>query len=171
MRTHRKSVSDRLWAKVSKDGPVPSYAPHLGRCWIWTSCLDTKGYAQLSVNGSLRMAHRLAYEQLCGQIPQGLVLDHLCRVPHCVNPAHLEPVTFAENIRRGTAKSVEFSKRTQCPQGHPYDTVNTFVDGGKRRCRECRRAYAAKWREKNREHINAQALAWQHRKKDRLALT
>jgi hypothetical protein len=50
-------------------------------------------------------AHRFAYELLVGPIPEGLVIDHLCRNRRCVNPAHLEPVTAEENWRRGDAPS------------------------------------------------------------------
>jgi hypothetical protein len=73
-----------------------------------------------------------------GPIPDGLTIDHLCRTPACVNPEHMEPVTMAENIRRGT--QADFQRRkTTCPQGHPYS--HSIVSGSYvgRRCRECHR--------------------------------
>jgi hypothetical protein len=70
-------------------------------CWIWQGRKDRLGYCRLWVDGALRLAHRHVYERERGPIPAGLDLDHLCRVPSCVNPAHLEPVTHAENVRRG----------------------------------------------------------------------
>lgn len=87
--------------KVDKDGPVPDYRPDLGPCWLWTGATNSDGYGHLWVDGRWPPAHRVAYEQLIGAIPDLLVLDHLCRVTQCVNPSHLEPVTNQVNILRG----------------------------------------------------------------------
>jgi hypothetical protein len=77
-----------------------------------------------------------------GAVPEGLELDHLCRVRGCVNPKHLEPVTHRENLMRGESWSAVNARKTHCPEGHPYDETNTYIDGkGRRRCRECARAY------------------------------
>lgn len=74
-------------------------------CWVWLRYTNPKGYGQMSVDGRPRLAHRVFYERANGPIPDGLEPDHLCRVPSCVNPDHLEPVTATENKRRGlTAK-------------------------------------------------------------------
>ena len=86
-------------------------------------------------------AHRWSYEYHVGPIPDGLVLDHLCRNPPCVNPAHLEPVTQVENLRRGEGWSGENARKTHCPEGHPYEASNTRIrKDGSRACRECMRA-------------------------------
>lgn len=73
-------------------------------CWIWQRRIGTHGYGALTGrdNGKpvVRLAHRVSYEAHVGPIPDGLQIDHLCAVTACVNPAHLEPVTAAENIRR-----------------------------------------------------------------------
>ncbi|MER8067181.1 HNH endonuclease signature motif containing protein [Streptomyces sp. NPDC094034] len=70
-------------------------------CILWAGALDGGGYAVTNRKGRLSKVHRLMYESVMGAIPRGLVLDHLCRVRHCVNPAHLEAVSNAENVRRG----------------------------------------------------------------------
>jgi hypothetical protein len=86
-----QSVEERFWAKVNKTET----------CWLWTGAKHEKGYGLLKVAGQMHRAHRFVYELLVGPIPEGLSLDHLCRVRNCVNPNHLEPVTTGENIRRG----------------------------------------------------------------------
>lgn len=70
-------------------------------CWLWLGALDRHGYGRRTIAGRQHQVHRLVYEEAKGAIPAGCDLDHLCRNPRCVNPAHLEPVTTAENIRRG----------------------------------------------------------------------
>lgn len=110
-------------------------------CWLWTRSLDGKGYASIKVDGRMQLAHRLSYTSLVGPIPKGLVLDHLCRVRRCVNPAHLEPVTDRENILRGEGFGAKNAAKTHCPQGHPYDGANTLIrPNGNRRCRACHNA-------------------------------
>lgn len=71
--------------------------------WLWTGELNRNDYGRLSVMGERLMAHRLSYERHVGPIPEGLILDHTCRVRSCINPAHLEPVTVQVNTLRGEA--------------------------------------------------------------------
>ncbi|MGH2350320.1 MAG: HNH endonuclease signature motif containing protein [Chloroflexota bacterium] len=137
-----RPVEERFWAKVDKNGPLPDYRPDLGPCWLWLAG-TRKGYGEFSVgtyaNQRIETAHGLAYQWLVGPIPEGLVLDHLCRVTRCVNPAHLEPVTELENFRRSPLHP---SKVKHCPNGHPYDEANTYWYLGKhRQCRACNREY------------------------------
>jgi hypothetical protein len=107
-------------------------------CWEWRGSRLVSGYGLLvNADGSL-LAHRVVYELLVGPIPDGMELDHLCRNPSCVRPSHLEPVTHAENTRRGNAGKHQAS-RTHCPQGHEYTAENTYVHNGRRNCRACRR--------------------------------
>jgi hypothetical protein len=68
-------------------------------CWIWQGRISSR-YGQIRIGKQSYQAHRAYYEQAKGDIPEGLVLDHLCEVTTCVNPDHLEPVTQRENIRR-----------------------------------------------------------------------
>lgn len=115
--------------------------------WIWTATTTPNGYGQMDK----KYAHRLSYEFYVGPIPEGLVIDHLCRVRNCVNPAHLQPVTQKTNFDRGIAKqavrasnSRRGQARTHCPHGHEYTEENTHHEtkgNGNviRRCKTCRR--------------------------------
>lgn len=114
-------------------------------CWLWTGSLDRRGYGQFTVNyadGSRRTlrAHRFVYELLIGQLPAELTLDHLCRVRHCVNPDHLDPVLHRDNVRRGEA-GVNNASKTHCSRGHEFTPENTHWDGRQRNCRTCRREW------------------------------
>lgn len=129
-----KTLSERFWEKVERAGP--------GECWNWTGWNGHKGYGRIWVDGAGRPAHRVSYELAKGPIPEGLVIDHLCRNPGCVNPDHLEPVTQAENNRRGIGITSVNLRKTHCIHGHAFDAENTMVDAdGHRRCRACHRAY------------------------------
>ena len=116
-------------------------------CWIWTGALN-KGYGVIGLNNKVLQAHRVSYEFHHGSIPKGHVIDHLCKMPCCVNPNHLEAVTQGENVRRGLASAsiTERNKalgkaRTHCPTGHEYSPENTYVTReGFRVCRACNNA-------------------------------
>lgn len=106
-------------------------------CWMWLSTINTTGYALMKVEGRHRVAHRVVYEHMVGPIPDGLVLDHLCMVKACVNPAHLEPVTQAENVRRCNETLGIKQYATHCPSGHDLATHGRLSSEGFRRCRAC----------------------------------
>lgn len=111
-------------------------------CWVWTANIAGKGYGRMALNGKDYYAHRFSYETYVGEIPDGLVIDHLCRNRLCVNPDHLEPVTNKENLLRGDTIIARCAKATHCPRGHEYSSRNTRVDKrGKRACRACDREY------------------------------
>jgi hypothetical protein len=85
---------DRFWANVTKLGPDD--------CWPWTGSLSSTGYGRLNINGRPHLAHRISYVAHVGPLPEGnWVIDHLCRVKHCVNPAHLDLVPSRVNTERG----------------------------------------------------------------------
>ena len=143
-----RTLSARTWAKVDKNGPTPDFSPQLGPCWIWTGARNQHGYGKTSLNGRTLPAHRFTWEDANGPIPDGLVIDHLCRVPPCVNPSHLEPVTTGENLRRGMHPSMVTRRTNVCRQGHPLTADTTVMDGNTRRCKQCqsvtgKRRYAA----------------------------
>lgn len=119
--------------------PLTRIAAGPNGCCLWTGPVDTHGYGR---HGK-PVAHRVIYELIVGPIPDGLELDHLCRVPRCVNPHHLEPVTHAENVRRGMAGSVNGARlraKTHCKRGHQFTSENTYVyPNGERECRTCAR--------------------------------
>jgi hypothetical protein len=124
-----RPLRERIEAAISVDA---------NGCWIWQGPRTPYGYGIFHtgsrVDGTKRQggAHRAAYEMFVGPIPEGLELDHLCRVRACVNPDHLEPVTHLENMRRAPA-----SQKTHCLRGHEYTPENTRLHRGKRACRTC----------------------------------
>jgi hypothetical protein len=94
-----RTLEQRLAEDIDYDGPVPEHMLGAGRCWMWRRTTN-RGYGQLSISGKTQHVHRVMYQRLMEPIPKGLYIDHLCRNPTCCNPAHLEPVTNAENVRR-----------------------------------------------------------------------
>lgn len=108
-------------------------------CREWEGSHDTQGYGKLRINGVYRNTHRIAYEAFVGPIPEGLVLDHLCRNHGCCEVAHLEAVTFRENLLRGEGWAGKNYRKTQCKRGHPYDEKNTGYrnNGTTRWCKAC----------------------------------
>jgi hypothetical protein len=118
---------------------VFTYVDPTGDCWEWTGA-DQDDYGVIGRGGRGAgniQAHRAVWELLVGQLPDDLQIDHLCRRHSCVNPDHLEPVTMAENKRRGFSPAVLYSKRDTCEFGHPLDGV-LGGRGGKARHRYCK---------------------------------
>lgn len=107
---------------------------------MWKASIKPSGYGQFHLDGTTVLAHRFAYEDAVGPIPEGLHLDHLCGVRRCVNPAHLEPVTIAENNRRADAAKWQRNK-THCANGHPYTDDNTYWRPDRPNSRDCRQCH------------------------------
>jgi len=137
----RKPVLERIQKFISPE-------PFSG-CWLWTGGVSggDPGYAYVGSgghNGTGLRVHIVLWESLNGPVPEGLELDHLCRVRSCVNPTHLEPVTHAVNCQRGDqgcATKLMQAKKTHCPKGHPYDETNTRRRGARRICIACQIAH------------------------------
>ena len=125
----------RFWSKVVPAGALD--------CWRWGASLNDGGYGQIMIGNRPLRAHRVAWELLRGDIPTGLVIDHLCRNRACVNPWHMEPVTNEVNIERGNFRSTRRPPKTHCPSGHEYvgDNIRIGTDGY-RSCRACERKRA-----------------------------
>jgi hypothetical protein len=131
-------------------------------CWLWTGALHSAGYGVVRINaclgsqGDLVYAHRYAYELLRGRIPDGLFLDHLCRVRNCCNPDHLEPVTHQVNLSRGLG-----AKKSHCSRGHEMTGDNVYIrpDTGGRQCLTCKHEYWDEWYGKNKEKVAARSKA------------
>ncbi len=118
--------------------------PNTG-CYLWINSLTPRGYGNFYIGQNITVpAHRFAYEKEYGPIPIGLHIDHLCRVPSCVNPKHLEPVTCKTNILRGISLSALNAKKTKCIHGHVFTSENTYWSKGNRKCKTCSKARVRK---------------------------
>ncbi len=125
-------------------------------CWIWMGYSQTvRGATYGSCwNGSRYIrSHRAVYENIKGVVPDGLVLDHLCRVTLCCNPDHLEPVTTRTNILRGVSVTALQAAQTHCKRGHELSGSNLYVNNGCRVCKACRALFTKAYRERNVEKV------------------
>lgn len=106
-------------------------------CWQWIAATNADGYGIYWYKNASRYSHIVSYSVLVQPIAPGFELDHLCRLRPCAHPLHLEQVTHKENVRRGKLHEVQGGKM-RCPQKHLYDAANTYVNSGRRFCRQCR---------------------------------
>lgn len=126
---NRPTATDRFWAKAKVGSPE--------ECWLWQGSHNTFGHGTFWSGSTPIGAHRYSYELATGPIPAGLTIDHLCKVPACINPRHLEAVTHRENNLRSSGVSALNAVKTHCLRGHPFDAQNTYSYKGKRYCRAC----------------------------------
>lgn len=139
--------SERFWSRVNKTDT----------CWLWTGAKLPHGYGHF-VAGSKKngtrtdwRAHRWSYVQINGPIPKGLELDHLCRIPQCVRPDHLEAVTHRVNMLRGKGTGAINAQKTHCPRGHEYDAY--LPKYGRRYCKTCNRIAAGYYKKMRRRGL------------------
>jgi hypothetical protein len=127
-------LQDRLNARINKTDT----------CWLWTGKVDKTGYGSFGMRVDqacrTRSAHKIVYETLVGPVPESMQLDHLCKIPLCVNPEHLEIVSPKENIMRSNGLASINAKKTHCKYGHEFTEANTYVPSkrpNRRYCRTC----------------------------------
>lgn len=141
-------AKERFWKKVDKNGPIPEHRPELGPCWVWMGILNNWHYGHFRFNGKRYLTHKFAWKIKRGEVPLGKELDHLCNLPKCVNPNHLEAVTHQENMRRGLNSPTGTNfRKTHCIYRHEFNQENTEIRyNGFRRCKIChRRQYLARY--------------------------
>lgn len=148
--------------------PLPElYWTHVEKtdtCWLWTSSITRDGYGRSGTGKThgTTMPHRAMWISVNGPIAADMEIDHVCSVRNCVNPDHLDVVTHAENIRRAV------ERRTHCPNGHSREYQVSDYAGGSR-CLLCRRKTnresVKRWRQANREKVNAYAREYRARQK------
>lgn len=129
-----KTLAEKL---ASHTGP-----PDKNGCWPWTGWLG-KGtpYGVLTHRQKARTAHRWAWINRHGSIPEGFQIHHTCENPACVNPDHLEAVSVSEHVERHLSD--------RCRKGHKFTPENTYINSkGHRYCRACRRQHAADLRKR-----------------------
>ncbi len=121
-------------------------------CWVYQGyCNPESGYGQihssLPETSRTLTVHVAVWMYFEGPIPAGLELDHLCRVPACCNPGHLELVTHAENLRRGEAPHIVLWRENRCANDHDLTVVGFIAANGWRRCGICRDDYQREYRQ------------------------
>jgi len=150
-----------------------------GGCWVWTGYISDNGYGRVGMGGGLRYVHRLFYELSVGPIPEGAVIDHLCRTRNCVNHLHMDVVTRGENVLHGVGFAAKNAAKVACAGGHAL----SVLPDGSRRCVACKADTSRRWwaahqeykkkanasyRERNRDAINERQRARKALKRDRL---
>ena len=143
-----KTPEQRLWQKVNKNGPTPEHRLSLGKCWLWLGSQNGKGYGKFYANGKKQYVHRFSYS-LKKEIPQGYVIDHICRNRSCIRPSHLRAITNMKNLLAKDSNiwnnGQNMRDKTHCPKGHEYTKENTRMvktRGRKnpyRSCKLCRK--------------------------------
>jgi len=138
---HMESGSMRLDDRIEMIARLERWSvpEPMSGCWLWFGNASKSGYGQFTYKRVPIRAHRGSYMVHKGEIPEGMVIDHLCRNTYCINPDHLECVTQRENTMRGLGPSSLNAKKTHCKRGHELTPENIYSYAGERNCRVCRR--------------------------------
>lgn len=132
MELRHLTLEERFWHYTDQNGPLG--------CWIWKGSLSRYGYGEVFLNGKRFRAHRISYRIRHGKLPAEGVLDHICRVRHCVNPDHLRVMTIGQNVLIGISPPAQNLRKTHCSRGHEFTEENTHLSPrGWRYCRACNR--------------------------------
>ena len=161
-----------------------------GDCLVFTGKRNPDGYGQIRVGEKLLSVHRVWWIAHGRELPEGMTLDHLCRVRNCVRLDHLEAVSMRENILRGDGPAARNARAVSCIRGHGLSTRKNGV----RFCRECQkrrlrakrakdpaasnaaarerykrnpesgRAASRRWKEKNRDKVLAYRIKHKRRR-------
>ncbi len=149
-----KSLPVMVYARFLKKLLLSNDQPEVGTCWLWIGATTPQGYGTFWDGRKIRSAHKWVFEYAYGKCAENKVLDHLCGVKPCANPAHLEEVTKNENSRRGFSIATCYNaSKSHCSHGHHYDDKNTYIDRrGRRSCRSCKRETNKAWSQTNANH-------------------
>jgi hypothetical protein len=151
-------VTDRFWSKVDRSGGPDA-------CWPWMAYRNRDGYGSFRVDDHTESAHRVAWVEENGPVPEGMDVLHHCDNPPCCNPRHLFLGTAADNARDSVAKGRhQAARKTHCRRGHPFDGTNLIIDprNGKRSCRIYRNERQRARRADNLEIARAAAREYAH---------
>jgi HNH endonuclease len=149
-------IRNLAWLKRATE-PRKCPVEGMSDCLVWTGYLNPNGYAYLGIPGARKViAHRHVYEVFKGPIPEGLTIDHLCKVRSCLNPDHLEAVTMRENLMRGESPCAVNSRKSHCIRGHAFDEKNSCrLPDGSKRCRTCFNNYMREYNREYRQELSA----------------
>ncbi|MGW2130432.1 HNH endonuclease signature motif containing protein [Streptomyces coelicoflavus] len=142
-----RPAAERFAEKINKRGLWSLFKNAPGQCWIWTAGTNRKGYGVIGINGRSTLAHRFSYELHVGPIPDGLELDHRCRVRPCSNPDHRptggrgcrQCARDRSNAAQAAKPKTPRQLKSHCTNGHEFNAENTGHTGTRRYCRQCSR--------------------------------
>lgn len=128
-------------------------------CWVWQASLDQKGYALFSYQGKIRRASRVICALTFGDIPDDMVVDHICRNRACVNPDHLRLLTGRDNTLCGIGITAINARKTHCSRGHLLAGSNLHLyKDGRRECKQCQTL----WRNNEKHRLAARRRSRLH---------